>query len=226
MPERARPSNVTTAHHTRGWPVARRTWRARCRSVAPAVLMAVALSASIGAFLFGVRTASGRFGGTTANEGSLLTAANVELRLGAGAGDPVSADASSALVISARNLVPGDRMSRCITVSYRGDVDGAELRLIGRRDGGSGLDGYLSSVVVPGHGSDPACSDFVATDTAFEGTLAELSSDHGTSATGVLVADGLADGAAVTVRIDVELVDDDAAQGLDTVFWLVLEVRP
>lgn len=188
------------------------------------VLLASCLLIVVG----GVRTATGRFAGSTANEGSLLTAAAVDLRLGAdptGPGDPGGASVTR-LAIDASNLLPGDEVRRCLVVGYTGDLDGVGVRLVGRLDGGTGLDRHLETTISLGAGSDPDCTDFGASSEVFRGTLRALADRHGGFEQGIVVLDAADDGDAVTVEVRVELLDDDAAQGLDTGFWLEIEARP
>ena len=77
-----------------------------------------------------------------------------------------------------------------------------------------------------GTGSDPGCSDFVPAESVFSGTLTELAEQHGAFPNGLDLLVGADDGDAVTVQVQVRLRDDDLAQGLDTGFWLVIEVQP
>ncbi|MFN8024158.1 MAG: hypothetical protein U0Q03_21695 [Acidimicrobiales bacterium] len=200
--------------------------RARARSVIAALIATIVFASALVAAVLGMRTASGRFAGTTRNDGSLLTAAVVDLRLTGDAADASDPATSTGLAIDASNLLPGDAVERCLEVRYQGDLDDVDVRLTGRLDGGTGLDRYLAADVELGRGTDPACTDFASDHALFAGTLRDLADGHGSFDTGVAVMDDAVDGATTTVRIRVALVDDDAAQGLDTAFWLVVEARP
>jgi hypothetical protein len=190
---------------------------------------ALVLAAALAAVVGGVRTASGRFAGTTSNEGSLLQAAAIDLQIGEpgrDAGTGGGGASVSSLALDAANLLPGDVVQRCLTVRYTGALDAVDVRMSGRIDGGTGLERYLDATVELGAGTDPDCTDFAAAEPRFAGTLSELATVHDGFATGLeLLADAV-DGAAVTVRVRVELRSDDAAQGRDTEFWFDLEVRP
>ena len=131
------------------------------------------LAAALALVLAGVRTAAGRFGGSTVNEGSLFTSATVELDLGVGPDGGVGS-ASSSLSIDAENVLAGDTVERCIQVTAGGDLDTLDVRLLGRRDGGTGLDAFLLTDVTVGAGTNPDCSDFVTDRSVYDGTLAGL----------------------------------------------------
>ncbi len=194
-------------------------------AVVAALALAVALAAAVG----GVRTASGRFAGTTSNEGSLLQSAAIDLRVGepgGGAGNVGGGASVSSLALDAANLLPGDVVQRCLIVGYAGALDAVDVRMSGRIDGGSGLERYLDATVELGAGTDPDCTDFAVTAERFDGTLSELAAVHDGFGTGLEVLSDAVDGASVTVRVRVELQADDRAQGRDTEFWFDLEVRP
>ena len=195
------------------------------RRVIGALLGTLAFGAALVAVVGGVRTASGRFAGTTRNEGSLLSAATIDLRVTAAIdGDDIAS--VEALALDAANLVPGDVVQRCMVVGYSGVVDDVDVRMTGRIDGGSGLDAHLDAEVDLGTGSDPACSDFARNRSSWAGTLDELAAQHGGFETGLELMTGADDGDSVTIRVRLALQDDDRAQGLDTGFWFELEVRP
>lgn len=182
-------------------------------------VLALAAAALLIAGAVGPVTA--RFSGSTNTTGSLLRTAVVDLEIrGDGSG------ATGSLAIDAENLVPGDVVTRCLTVVYHGSASDVDVRLLGRSDGGSGLEAYLRAVVETGTGTDPACADFTTQARLWDGLLGSLWAQHASFATGVAVAEDLDDGDAAALRVTLELVDDDRAQGRDTAFWLVLEARP
>jgi hypothetical protein len=194
-----------------------------------AFVAALALAVALAAVVGGVRTASGRFAGTTSNEGSLLQAAAIDLQVGEPGGGPGNGSGGasvSSLALDAANLLPGDVVQRCLIVGYAGAIDAVDVRMSGRIDGGTGLERYLDATVELGTGTDPDCSDFAGTASRFDGTLSELATLHDGFATGLELLEDAVDGATVTVRVRVELQSDDRAQGRDTEFWFDLEVRP
>lgn len=214
---------MTTPHATSG-PSAR--WRATAVVVVALALLGAAITvvASV------VQRAEARFAGTTSNEGSLFSAATVDLEIGSVAsrarpgGEPTAeASSATALTIDVDNMLPGQVVERCIVTSYHGPIDDVSLRLSGVRDGPAGLDLYLQTVVEAGAGDDPACGDFRPDRRLYDGRLVGLW-NLGTD--GVELDGAVDDGDSVTVRVELELVDDDRAQGLHLWFSLVMEARP
>lgn len=171
-----------------------------------------------------IELAEGRFVGQTSNEGSLFSAAVVDIELSPGDGSTPGSERERAatFAIDAQNLLPGDRVERCLHLRYRGTVDDAEIRMLGIREGGAGLDTYLETTVEIGEGIDPTCTDFVRRDGRYTGRLSGLWGEDADS--GIALVSGAGDGDVVTVRVELELVDDQRAQGRDLRFWLALEV--
>lgn len=211
----------------------RRGASASVRELAGAVAATAVLAIVLLVVVGGMRTASSRFAGTTTNENSLLSAATIDVSLvgssddGVADGDGGDTSAGGArLAIDVANLLPGDSVERCLRVGYSGAIDDVQVRAMGRSEGGTGLDRYLDTEVELGDGDDPECGDFVGATTAFAGTLSALSTEHGDFGAGVPLLVGAADGDAVTVRVRIELRNDNRAQGLDSQFWIVVEARP
>lgn len=176
-----------------------------------------------------VESADGRFSGSTSNEGSFMSASTIDLELGAAASHPnqPGSDASD-LALDVENLLPGMQVERCIQINYAGSVDDARVRLLGRVDAPGGLEQYLDTRIIAGRGGDADCSDFVAANDQplFSGSFSEFAQAHGDFDSGVPVGDPMADGDSLTLRLSVEIRDDNRAQGLTSSFWLVFEVRP
>ena len=177
-----------------------------------------------------IDTALGRFSASTTNEGSWFEAGAIEISTtsqeGTTQGGGGDTDRERAeLAIDAEGLAPGRVVERCIRTTYRGSIDDARVRAFGRRDGGSGLERYLETIVEVGTGDDRECADFEPARDVFAGTLGELHDAHATWGDALPIADDLSNGDAVTMRIAIEVRSDDRAQGLDTMFWLVLEAR-
>lgn len=212
----------------------------RRRVALVAVALAVTSLAAVAA-VSNIDTALARFSAATTNEGSWFEAGAIEISTApidrGGSGPDRSGDGSSrdpddqdaeraALAIDAEGLAPGRVIERCILTSYGGSIDDARIRLFGRRDGGSGLERYLDTVVEVGRGDDRECGDFEPERDVFAGTLGDLHARHDGWANGLTIAEGLSNGDAVTMRVALEVLSDNRAQGLDTEFWLVLEARP
>lgn len=167
-----------------------------------------------------ITTASARFSGSTSNESSLFEAAAVDVIVGSPDADVTE------LRIDGEGLYPGRVVERCLPVKFSGSIDDVAIRLIGQKQGGSGLEDFVRTEVQIGAGTDNECTDFVAQRTAFQGTLGELWTQHGDFANGVDILEAATDGDTATVRIQVEVESDDEAQGLNTKFSLLIEARP
>lgn len=167
-----------------------------------------------------VTTASARFSGSTSNESSLFEAAVVDVIVGSPDADVTE------LRIDAEGLYPGLVVERCLPVRFSGSIDDVAIRLIGQKQGGSGLEDFVRTEVQIGTGTDNECTDFVPEQTAFQGTLGELWSQHGDFANGLDILEAATDGDTATVRIQVEVESDDRAQGLTSEFSVLIEARP
>ncbi len=185
-----------------------------------AVLSAVLLVAVAFLVWSSMTTASARFAASTTNESSLFEAASVDVVVGGPGGD------SSVLRIDGDGLYPGLVVERCLPVAYRGTLTGASVRLIGRQDGGTGLGRYITTEIDRGSGSLSNCEDFTADRAIYRGTLEHLWQDHGRFATGLELLSSAEDGDSVVMRVRLEVVSDNDAQGLTTAFSLVIEGRP
>ncbi len=167
-----------------------------------------------------VTTASARFSGSTSNDSSLFAAASVDVVVGTpGVG-------ATELRIDADGLYPGRVIERCLPVTFTGSIDGVAVRLMGRAQGGTGLDNYIQTEVQIGTGADNECGDFVSGQTTFQGTLSDLWNRHGDFPTGLDIMASANDGDIATVRIQVEVESNDDALGLTRAFWVLLEARP
>ncbi|MBT8239919.1 MAG: hypothetical protein KJN63_01680 [Acidimicrobiia bacterium] len=167
-----------------------------------------------------VTTASARFSGSTSNDSSLFEAASVDVVVGTTGGDVTE------LRIDADGLYPGRVVDRCLPVQFNGSIDGVAVRLIGRSRGGTGLEEFVDAVVEVGEGSDNECGDFVIERTEFEGTLVDLWQQHGDFETGLEILESANDGDGATVRIQLEVMSDNQAQGLTSSFSILIEARP
>ncbi len=101
------------------------------------------------------------FSATTENAGNSFTAGSVS----------ISDDSTGTMFVSLTGLTPLDTFSRCVKVTYGGNID-ASVRLYGTT-GGTGLDTYLSLKVTRGMttsaSSDCATAGFSADGTDYNG---------------------------------------------------------
>lgn len=87
------------------------------------------------------------------------------------AGSVALTDSSSgSAVFTASGLKPGDTDTRCIKVTYSGDLS-ADIRLYATNIGGTGLGQYLDFTIDEGTGDNANCSDFVSATNLHTGTL-------------------------------------------------------
>lgn len=176
---------------------------------------------AVGLFVWsGVTTASARISASTSNESSLLTAASIDLVV-EGSDDV----AATRLAIDAAGLYPGLQMERCFAVTYLGTAEAVPVRLFGQPDDGTGLEQFIDTKVELGTGTDLECSDFDLTRSIFENSLVMLWDTHGSYDAGLELMGAAADGETTWVRVTVEVVDDNRAQGLTAAFWLTIEAR-
>jgi hypothetical protein len=183
-----------------------------------AVIVAVLVLAAAGIVGFAAfDSASARISGSTDNASNVFEAARIDLQV----------DAPEGLLFNADGLYPGLVVERCIQVALIGSADDIDIRLMSSREGAAaGLEQFVETTITLGEGSDPDCTDHVATHTIFDGRLDTIWEQHGDFAAGLAIAAGVADGFETTMRVTATLVDDDAAQGLTTDFWLTFEARP
>ncbi len=200
----------------------------RNSTLATVVFLLVAVATGV-VLVTVVQSASGRFAGTTSNRGSFLQAGDVRLELVADADDPEVERAE--LALHGDNLLPGDTVDRCIVLGYTGSIDDAEVRASARGGATAGIGSlapFLLTELQIGNGIDPDCADFRGDvgSPPWTGTLAQFAEIHHDFASGLTVLEEASDGATATLHISVTLADDNRAQGLDSTFWLVFEVRP
>ncbi len=186
------------------------------RLLAP-VAVAIALTAVT---MSSLTTARGRIASSTGTE-SLLTAGHIDLVVESG-----SDAAVQQLLFDQGGLYAGQVLHRCLVVSYRGSFESAAIRLHGRHVGGTGLGAYLDMTIERGSGTDPGCGDFSGTSVMYSGRLDALLAEHSTFDTGLRVAEPAFRDQTTTLRIRIEVVDDDEAQDRTTRFSVLLEVRP
>jgi hypothetical protein len=177
-------------------------------------VLVLASAGIVGAAAF--ESASGRISDSTGNTSTLLAAGKIELQLGS----------IESLLFDADGLYPGLTVERCLTVVYDGTIGEADIRLSAWEERGDGLADFLESSITVGSGEDPECTDYVAASTLSDGRLVDLWTDHPDFPAGLVIGDRIVPGFATTVRFALTVADDNAAQGLDTDFWLTVEARP
>ncbi|HEX9890835.1 MAG TPA: hypothetical protein VGB28_02075, partial [Actinomycetota bacterium] len=140
----------------------------------------------------------------------------------------LSIDQAAIASLDMENAAPGDRAEACVRVAYAGTLP-AEVRMYGSSTG-TGLDPYLLLTVTRGTlppGEGGSCEGFVADPedhigfapgVVYRGSLAGYPSDW---ATGVVdptpgAPEEWTDAEERAYRMEVELQDDQAAQGLQT----------
>lgn len=182
-------------------------------------LFAVTVVVAVSALGFAaVRSSGARFVAVSENDGSLLSAARIDLVPGT----------TAHVRFDARGVNPGVVMERCIAVTYRGTIVPSLVRLHGAVVGGSGLEAYIEATVDTGTGgSGGHCDGFTADGTGrYRDTLAGLAAEHGDFAHGIAEWRATTAGATRVYRVRVEVLGDNAAQGRSTDFDLMWEVGP
>ena len=155
--------------------------------------------------IFTVGRSQAAFTATTANTGNSIAAGTVAL----------TDDDSATAMFSISNMKPGVPEAQCLEITYSGSAVPAEIRTYGTT--GGSLDAYLDMTIEVGTGGNSAdCSGFTPATTPFTNTLANYGATHTDWASGLSLFSAVANPTVRTLRITLELQDDDAAQGLST----------
>lgn len=178
------------------------------QAAALAVLVAVGVLISSG-----IRTSRAEVSASTSTNG-FLASATVSI-------DQVGVETE--LLFNTDLLYPGEASDACVEVEYTGSVP-AELRLHGRRIGGSGLDAYVDLSLWTTSAPCPARPGNRLP--IYEGLLAQVWAGHGNYDTGIPLDTTMLPGDRLTLMARAELNDAQAAQGRETEFVIVLEARP
>lgn len=114
------------------------------------------------------------------------------------------------------DVIPEEPSERCIKVTYTGSL-GATLKMYRGSLSGT-LGPYVTLDINKGTGDDPACGDFSAGSTIYNGTLSAFPASYGS---GLALTNGLdnptwSTNNARTYRVRVEIVDDPAAAARNT----------
>jgi hypothetical protein len=161
----------------------------------------------------GVRTSQAEVSASTSTAG-LFSAGSIELDQ---VGDSVE------LLFNEDELYPGSVTDACVEVIYRGSIE-ADLRLHGRRLGGTELDRYIRFQVWTS--DEPCPTEGPPPEPALDGTLTEMWQTHGSYADGLILGTEIEQGRRVTLAARAELLDDPDAEGRYTDFVLIVEARP
>lgn len=181
----------------------------------PTILVIVVVTASLATFVWNaIETSTARVNATT-SANSVFSAGTVELA------QPFTV---VELLFDADNMYPGGEVTGCVEVDYRGSVP-ADVRLHANLLGGSGLDEFITMRIT--RPNVETCDDQIGTDgpTVYRGTLGDFWREHNTYRSAVVLGEMQADDR-VVLHATAVLLDDNAAQGLDTDFSLTVEARP
>ncbi|MDX6205535.1 MAG: hypothetical protein QOF39_1592 [Frankiales bacterium] len=165
------------------------------------------------------------FSGTTTNGGNSMTAGTVKL----------TDAANGTALLTATGLKPGSTGSACIKLTYGGNLAAATKLYVAAGDltttTPSNLAPYLTLKVDEGAGTDPACSDFVATANDYNPTNSTALTLDGFATSATSFANGVgawlpaANGATRNYRFIWTVQDDNAAQGLNATVTFTWEAQ-
>ncbi len=195
-------------------------YRLQARSVTGlAMVSALACSMLFVTFLV-VSTSRGAFADTTDNTANSVSAGSVTL----------VDDDSGSVLFNASGMAPLDTVSRCVVVTYNGDLTpSAALQLY--RSGvvtGTGLDQYLDLTVEVGSGGTYSdCTGFTPSSTLTTGATLQTFAATYQAYASALSTGWTPTGAAQarTFRFTLALQDNNAAQGLNATFGFAFEAR-
>lgn len=160
------------------------------------------------------------FSDTTDNTANSISASSIQL---------VDDDSGSAM-FTATGMKPGDTLTKCIQVTYNGDITPATPIKLYRNAAftGTGLEDYLDLVIEIGTGgSSASCVGFTPSSTLSTGSrLADFESTYTNYASALSTAwTPTGAGQARTFRFSLALQDNNAAQGLNSTFGFTWEAR-
>lgn len=161
-------------------------------------------------------TSSARFAAQTSNANNLWEAAHLDLDV----------ESTGQLFLDGEGLYPELVLENCIIITYKGTVDGVDIRLHTPEATGS-LAPLFNLGIEIGSGTATDCSDFQSSgQAAFTGTVRSLAAEHGSFGTGLLLASDVDDGQRLTLRASGSVADTNRAQGLGSRFVVFVEARP
>jgi hypothetical protein len=151
------------------------------------------------------------FSKTTSNDNNTITAGNVT----------VTDNDSNTAAYSLATAKPGDTASRCIVVTFSGNL-ASTLKLYRTAfTGSTGLETNVDLAITKGTGTATNCSDFVAGTSVYSGTLSGFSATTFaagttlTDQTGSAVWDN-ADAVTYKIQATLQVAAPSSAQGLTT----------
>jgi hypothetical protein len=209
---RARPRPPRNAHSPGGIVPERRAVSAfvRCFQILGAIGVIIAVGVVA---ISAVSTSSARVGATTTGS-SFLETATVELS---------QPDSAVELLFDRDGLYPGLEVSACVVVAYSGSVP-ADVRLHAAEIGQAGLAPLVEFRLELG---PPTCDETLQSATlVFDDRLAALWATHGSYASGLELQNPMVGGEQLSLTATATVVDDNAAQGLASLFSVTIEARP
>jgi hypothetical protein len=151
------------------------------------------------------------FSKTTSNDNDTVTAGDVT----------ITDNDANAAAYSLPTAKPGDTASRCIVVTFGGDLASTVKLYRSAFTGSTGLESNVDLAITKGTGAASNCSDFVAGTSVYSGTLTALGATNFTNGIALTDQTGSAvwnNGDAVTYKIQATLQSGtpSSAQGLTT----------
>jgi hypothetical protein len=179
-------------------------------------LSAVAMSFLLAAFAT-VTTSRAAFNTTTSNSGSTASTATIAL----------TDDDSATAMFTLTNLVPGQAQTKCIVVTYTGNLPPAPVKVY--RSAvvtGTGLDQYLDMTIEAGtSGTFSNCTGFTGS-SIYSGTMQNFMTTYQGWSTGLSTAwTPSATPQTRTFRVTLTLQDNNAAQGKSVGFGFTWEAQ-
>jgi hypothetical protein len=136
----------------------------------------------------------------------------------------ITTSAGGTALFNATGLVPGSSGSKCVTVTYGGDV-AAVVRLYSASATGS-LNDYVNLTISNGTGSAADCSDFTGTQ-FYSGTATNFNSTSSSYANGLGTWNPTANGQTRTYKFayDIDASTPNAQQGANGTLGFTWEAR-
>ncbi|MGI9598848.1 MAG: hypothetical protein ACR2QK_21970 [Acidimicrobiales bacterium] len=179
-----------------------------------AVRLTSVAAAMLALILLTVTRSEAAFTATTSNTANSIGTGTVVL----------TDDDSGSAAFTSTDLSPGNALVECITVTYSGNLLPAPVRLYGTTTGTA--DTYLDTTIEVGTGgSFGSCGGFSPTSTIYTGTLASFSSTHTDYASGIAVFTAAANPTSRTLRLTIDVQDNQAAQGLTSTADFIFEAQ-
>jgi hypothetical protein len=193
---------------------AKRRPPARRRTLLHSALITSAATGVLFSGLLVYRSTNAAFNGATTSPSSSWAAGKVA----------ISDDDGASLLLTSTSAKPGDSGTRCITVTYTGDLT-VPVKLYASSSSGT-LRSYIALTVEQGTGGSYAdCSAITGVSTVFSGNLSTFSSTYTSWSNGVTAWTPTGSGQSRTYRIGWSLDDDDLAAGKPAAITFTWEVH-